>query len=255
MTQGKIIISIASFFILFFALFSGCISNEENNIILEMYGIKYGDSQIPSRYIFFKDEINDNRSFSWMFYAIIYDSKIILVDTGFYNYSLVEELKINYTNPLSILNSINIQNSDVTDVIITHGHFDHVGNVYKFPNARIYIQKYELENIKTNPPSKEVASFFESNKNIITFNEELEIYNFFKIEKIGKHTPGSSIVNFIYNNTNYYLVGDECYFLDNCSIEKLNDSSDKIILPYHDPILFKLYRNYRNISKNVFRII
>ena len=32
----------------------------------------------------------------------------------------------------------------VTDIIITHAHFDHMGSIAEFPNARIYIQKSEL---------------------------------------------------------------------------------------------------------------
>ena len=32
----------------------------------------------------------------------------------------------------------------VTDIILSHAHFDHMGSIDQFPNARLYIQKSEL---------------------------------------------------------------------------------------------------------------
>ena len=32
----------------------------------------------------------------------------------------------------------------ITDIVFTHAHFDHMGSIAEFPNARIYMQKSEL---------------------------------------------------------------------------------------------------------------
>ena len=32
----------------------------------------------------------------------------------------------------------------ITDIFVTHAHFDHMGSIAEFPNAHIYIQKSEL---------------------------------------------------------------------------------------------------------------
>ena len=32
----------------------------------------------------------------------------------------------------------------ITDIVLTHCHFDHMGSIAEFPNAHIHIQKSEL---------------------------------------------------------------------------------------------------------------
>ena len=32
----------------------------------------------------------------------------------------------------------------ISDIFVTHAHFDHMGSIAEFPNAQIYIQKSEL---------------------------------------------------------------------------------------------------------------
>jgi glyoxylase-like metal-dependent hydrolase (beta-lactamase superfamily II) len=33
---------------------------------------------------------------------------------------------------------------DITDIVLSHAHFDHMGSVEKFPNAKLHLQKREL---------------------------------------------------------------------------------------------------------------
>lgn len=74
--------------------------------------------------------------------------------------SLLKSLKIHNINP-----------DDITDVILTHLHFDHAGGAVKskdgnlvpaFSNATYYIQKANLETAQ-NPNIREKASYFKSN--------------------------------------------------------------------------------------------
>ena len=37
--------------------------------------------------------------------------------------------------------------SDVTRIVIGHGHWDHAGQLSSFPNATLYVQKEELKQI------------------------------------------------------------------------------------------------------------
>lgn len=69
------------------------------------------------------------------------------------------------------LKNYDLNPEDITDVILTHLHFDHAGGatVWKdgklvptFPNARYYIQKRNLE-VAQNPNLREKASYFKEN--------------------------------------------------------------------------------------------
>ncbi|MEE9525351.1 MAG: MBL fold metallo-hydrolase [Candidatus Woesearchaeota archaeon] len=232
--------------IILMVILSACSSNN-----LELYAVKYGDSSYDSDNIYYEDELEEDLPFAWMFYVIKYNEKIILIDTGFSDQELIEKYDIDYKDPLELLKKLNIEPSQVTDVIITHSHFDHIGNVDKFPDSKIYIQKDELEKFK----SREILK-----DNIITFDDVYWLYSIIKIEKIGGHTIGSSVVSFKDN----ILTGDECYLLDNCKgkpigtyydieknkefIEKLRTSNKKI-LTFHDPLIFE------EINSSIARII
>ncbi len=50
----------------------------------------------------------------------------------------------NWHPPKTVLAECGISPEDVSNIFITHGHFDHMGNIEDFPNARFFIQEREL---------------------------------------------------------------------------------------------------------------
>jgi len=73
----------------------------------------------------------------------------ILIDVGFdYNPRTKDMLEgfgvIDYVTPDKILSKIDLKPDDIDIVILTHAHFDHMGNMSGFPNATFYLQKREL---------------------------------------------------------------------------------------------------------------
>jgi glyoxylase-like metal-dependent hydrolase (beta-lactamase superfamily II) len=74
------------------------------------------------------------------------DGRIILVDAGFYRANLLKEWKgiADYTRPDKALERLGIKPEQVTDVIVTHMHWDHADGVALFPKAQVWIQKDEF---------------------------------------------------------------------------------------------------------------
>jgi glyoxylase-like metal-dependent hydrolase (beta-lactamase superfamily II) len=71
----------------------------------------------------------------------------VLIDTGFMqdDHSFSQRFGIPYwISPLRLLGELGIEPGAITDVFVTHAHFDHMGSIGEFPNAQIYIQKSEL---------------------------------------------------------------------------------------------------------------
>ena len=50
----------------------------------------------------------------------------------------------NWHPSTTVLAECGVKPADVTDVFITHAHFDHMGGTDDFPNARFFIQEREL---------------------------------------------------------------------------------------------------------------
>jgi glyoxylase-like metal-dependent hydrolase (beta-lactamase superfamily II) len=73
----------------------------------------------------------------------------VLVDTGF----MKDETGPNFSDrfgipwwisPVRMLAELGLAPGDITDIIVSHAHFDHMGSIDQFPNARLYLQKQEL---------------------------------------------------------------------------------------------------------------
>jgi len=75
--------------------------------------------------------------------------RVVMVDVG-YNYSkygktLADRFGVfNWQSPSIVMAEIGLSPEDVSDVVITHAHFDHFGNVEDFPNATFHIQEREF---------------------------------------------------------------------------------------------------------------
>ena len=70
----------------------------------------------------------------------------ILVDSGFYHDHFFKEWHVtDFIRPSDALKPLGLKPEDITDVIISHMHWDHADGMDLFPNARIWIQKDELQ--------------------------------------------------------------------------------------------------------------
>jgi glyoxylase-like metal-dependent hydrolase (beta-lactamase superfamily II) len=70
--------------------------------------------------------------------------KNILVDTGCYHDKFVKRLGIkSFIKPSETLTKLGMSPADITDIIISHMHWDHADGMDLFPNAKIWIQKDE----------------------------------------------------------------------------------------------------------------
>src|SRR6516164_9250402 len=73
------------------------------------------------------------------------DGRTVLVDAGFYRPQYLREGSgvADYTRPDRALGRLGIKPEEVTDVVVTHMHWDHADGVDLFPKARVWIQKDE----------------------------------------------------------------------------------------------------------------
>jgi glyoxylase-like metal-dependent hydrolase (beta-lactamase superfamily II) len=90
---------------------------------------------------------NDSVNIDFMIWLIKGDNgKNILVDAGFQRGMMsiadAKEFAIkNYTRPDSVLPKLGLKAEDITDIVLTHPHWDHIDGIALFPNAKIWIQK------------------------------------------------------------------------------------------------------------------
>ena len=72
------------------------------------------------------------------------DGRRVLVDSGFYRKKFVDAWKVqNFRSPADAVAAAGIAAGEITDVIISHAHWDHVDGADLFPKATVWIQRDE----------------------------------------------------------------------------------------------------------------
>jgi len=177
----------------------------------ELYAVRHGSSTFPLAYIFEGDTVGKSVPFDWLFYVIKTHGRVILVDTGFSDTASARKFGVTLDNPVDDLAVIGVDSDSVTDIIITHTHFDHAGNIKRYTNAIIYVQRSEL---------RELKKYAASDAKIIAFDKSFDIDNVIRVEHIGGHTNGSCVVWITFQNAHVLLTGDEAYLPANISQQK-----------------------------------
>lgn len=72
------------------------------------------------------------------------EKRTVLIDSGFYRPQFLRMPIAEYVRPDKAIERLGIKPEDVTDIIVTHMHWDHAGGIDLFPRARVWIQKDEF---------------------------------------------------------------------------------------------------------------
>ena len=168
--------------------------------MIDIIPIDYGKSVLPESWIFENGAENKLRPIVFRVYLIKTENRLILADAGCE--TMPGFVMTDFIGPVKALRNIGVKADEITDLIITHAHHDHIECAKYFKNAIIYIQKDEYEAGK---------GYLPENLNILTFDEEMQICDGIKAVKIGGHSKGSSIVEITDSGKKYIIAGDECY--------------------------------------------
>jgi len=197
--------------------------------MMEIIPIQYGKTTIPESMCFINGCRQNRRSIVFKIYLIKTEEKLILADAGCETMSSFK--MTNFIGTVGALKYININPEEITDVVITHSHHDHIECVKYFKNATVHIQKDEYIRGK-----KYIPSDFKLN----IFDNEFTIKENIKVLKIAGHTEGSCIVEIKANDRIHVIVGDECY-LRECITNRIPtgssfdpEASQKFIEKYSD---------------------
>lgn len=174
--------------------------------------------------------------------------------------------------PTEGLRELGFAPEDVTDVVVTHMHWDHLGNLEKFPNAMIHVHKDEMSYatgacmchavLRRPYDVEQVCELLRAlYKGRVRFTEAAtEILPGLRLHPVGGHAPGLQIVEAKTARGTVVLASDAMHFYQNGALsnpypvvvnvpayldglellKRLADSPDHII-PGHDPELRNRY--------------
>jgi glyoxylase-like metal-dependent hydrolase (beta-lactamase superfamily II) len=114
----------------------------------EVYAIRYGHHDRPSSDNFIGGDAHDVlQPLDYFVWAIIGPGGPFIVDTGF-DAATGKKRQRELLNPVAEgLKAIDIRPDQISNVIVSHLHFDHAGNHDLCPQARYHLQALEMEHV------------------------------------------------------------------------------------------------------------
>jgi glyoxylase-like metal-dependent hydrolase (beta-lactamase superfamily II) len=130
----------------FLFLATAFICSAQSKPAYEVYAIRYATLPgFPVSELVKGADPSRKLDIAMMIWLVKGNGRNILVDSGFYHDRFFKDWHAeDFTKPSDTLSRVGLKPEDITDVIITHMHWDHADGMDLFPNARIWIQKDEL---------------------------------------------------------------------------------------------------------------
>ncbi len=111
----------------------------------EVFAIRYGTlPQFPVEDLVRGADPTRKLDIAMMVWLMRGRGRCVLVDTGFYRPQFFSAFKVaDYVRPDEAVARAGVKPDEVTDVILTHAHWDHADGASLFPKAQVWIQKAE----------------------------------------------------------------------------------------------------------------
>jgi glyoxylase-like metal-dependent hydrolase (beta-lactamase superfamily II) len=205
------------------------------------------------------------------------EGRNILVDTGYLpdNPRHSDPTGELYTRPDEAVARLGVAPEDITDIIITHLHWDHADGTSLFPNAHFWIQEAELEYYATRAYQEggdsrgvdrtnvvEIVELNTQGRVTLVDGDDQEIFNGVTLYTGGRHTFAAQYVGVGTPDGNVILASDNIWFYANLDLNLTNSltfdpEADVVaqarmielagkpewIIPGHDGAVFERFPN------------
>jgi glyoxylase-like metal-dependent hydrolase (beta-lactamase superfamily II) len=154
----------------------------------------------------------------------------ILFDSGFHRDTFTKEFPMkDYLRPDEAVKTAGVKPEDVTDIVISHAHWDHMGGIDLFPKATVWIQRDEYRYYTGDAWQKggnhggidpdDVQMLVKLNtEHRVRFvdGDDVEIFPGIRAYTGSRHTYASQYLC-VAGNPTYVLASDNAYFYLNLS--------------------------------------
>lgn len=240
----------------------------------EVFAIRYGTRTDSSRADFFMDGDSHDMPMVMDYYVWLVRGAAgtFVVDTGFSAETARRRRRTLLLPPAEGLARLGVDVHEVTDVIVTHLHYDHVGTFADFPKARFHLQdremsyatgrymrsarfnrSYELEDV--------VGMVRMVYADRVVFHEgEAELAPGLTLHRIGGHTLGLQCVRVATRGGWLVLASDASQFYEHMEADRCGHTvfnlgeifdgyrtlralaqSPAHVVPGHDPLVMERY--------------
>lgn len=196
----------------------------------------------------------------------------IVVDVGFGRAEGERRGRTFLRDPVEALALVGVDAGDVADVVITHMHYDHAGNLGLFPNARFHLQEAEIAYVTGRSMTHAALrhSFrlddvvemvrLVHGERVVFHSGDAALADGVTLHRIGGHTPGQMSVRVQTERGWVVVASDAAHYYESFidqrpftaheSMTEMLDgyrtiralaTSDDHVVPGHDPLVLERY--------------
>jgi glyoxylase-like metal-dependent hydrolase (beta-lactamase superfamily II) len=240
----------------------------------ELYAIRYAclEGRRPHEVFIGGDPHEGPFDMDYFVWAAVGPHRSFVIDTGFNEAAALRRKRQFLRHPAEALASIGIDPKTATDVVITHLHYDHVGNFDCFPAAVFHLQDREMAfatgrhmcHPMLNAPfdvEDVVGMVREVYRGRVRFHDgDAELAPGLSLHAVGGHSAGLQVVRVLTRRGYVVVASDASHFYAHMEQErcfpitldlgavlegyrKLGElaASPAHIIPGHDPLVMRRY--------------
>ena len=165
------------------------------------FALRYGQSMYDESELLIGGQKKEV-PFAWYAWLVKTGPSLTLIDCGFLDAGLASRFAVSpWTNVKSLVQNAGFSPENVSDIILTHGHWDHMGGISDFPKARLWMARSEFQAMQRSVDQNRpwVAGYrWEDLENLKQaakegrlhlIKKEIKLKNGIRLEPVGGHTP------------------------------------------------------------------
>ena len=239
----------------------------------ELYAIRYAHRAARrSDHFTFGDPHDGPLDMDYYVWVAVHPQRSVLVDLGFSEETASKRKRDFLRCPVESVRLVGVDPDQISDVVITHLHYDHAGNFKKLPKAKFHIQEPEIHfatghhiRQKFFSPGYEVEDIVDVvranfDRRVMFYNGRVDLAPGISLEPMPGHTPGQQVVRVHTRRGWVTLLSDASHYYENIrdcrpypaatNLPELVDSFEKIlamsggldyVIPGHDPLIRDVY--------------
>lgn len=158
--------------------------------------------------------------------------RTVVVDCGFNERSGRRRGRTMLSDPARALRQIGVDPGDVSHLVVTHAHYDHIGNLGLFPRARVVVASSELA-FWTGPwGQKTLFAHSVEDEDVATLQElaaagrvdqvtgRSTLVDGIELIEVGGHTPGQLIVLVRAAEAEVILASDSLHYYEELELDR-----------------------------------
>jgi glyoxylase-like metal-dependent hydrolase (beta-lactamase superfamily II) len=239
----------------------------------EVFAIRYATRAARRHEHFISGDPHDGpMPMDYFIWVIRNSERVIVVDTGFTAEVARKRKREHLRCPAEALGLLGINAATVTDVILTHLHYDHVGTFDRFPAARFHLREEELhyacgrymrhKQLSHSFEVEDVVGIVRANfaGRVVFHDGVVEPWPGIRLHPTGGHSCGLQFVSVATARGRVVLASDVTHFYENMDsgrpfttafhIGEMLEGFDRLravadseahIVPGHDPLVMQRY--------------